>query len=374
MKEKTRVIIFMGLILSLSVGNMVSPKRVFSNKENRYLQEFPKLDFNTVISGKFGKEFEAYTTDQFICRDNWIGLKTIGDLSLLKKDNGRVYFGKENYLFDIEKEIDEEQLNKNINSINIFLANMDKLNIPVNSLLVPSKATVLGDKLPLYAPIVDEGYIIEKLKSNLKENIGLIDLEKILGEKSKKYIYYRTDHHWTTKGAFYAYEHYMKTIGKEPLKEDDFIIRKASNEFFGTSYRKANFYLGNPDDIYIYEPKEKINFNIKVNGKEETHSIYDEAYLNKTDKYSYFLGGDKSLIEIETSVKNDKTLLIVKDSFANSFIPFLTNHYEKIVVIDPRYFNMSVEELVNEKEIDEVLLLFNIQNFYKEKSLFTLGK
>ncbi len=374
MKEKTRVIISMGLLLSLSIGNMVSPKRVFSNKENRYLQEFPKLDFNTVISGEFGKEFETYTTDQFIFRDNWIGLKTIGDLSLLKKDNGRVYFGKKDYLFDIDKEIDEEQLNKNINSINIFLANMDKLNIPVNFLLVPSKATVLGDKLPLYAPIVDEGYIIEKLKSNLKENIGLIDLGKTLGEKSKEYIYYRTDHHWTTKGAFYAYEYYMKTIGKEPLKEDDFELRKASNEFFGTSYRKANFYLGNPDDIYIYEPKEKINLNIIVNGKEETDSLYDATYLNKTDKYSYFLGGDKSLIEIETSVNNQKTLLIVKDSFANSFIPFLTNHYEKIIVIDPRYFNMSIEELVKEKEIDEVLLLFNVQNFYKEKGLFILGR
>lgn len=374
MKEKTRVIISMGLLLSLSIGNMVSPKRVFSNKENRYLQEFPKLNFNTIISGKFGKEFEAYTTDQFISRDNWVGLKTIADLSLLKKDNGRVYFGKEDYLFDVDKEIDEEQLKKNIEAINIFLDKMNKHNIPVTSLLVPSKSTVLNHKLPLYAPVVDESYIVDKLESYFNRKMKLINLVKTLSEKSNEEIYYKTDHHWTTEGAFYAYKYYMEAIGVNPLKKEDFTIKKVSQEFWGTNYRKANFYLGNPDDIYIYEPKENVNYNITVNNKEEAHSLYDESYLNKTDKYSYFLGGDKSLIEIETSMKNKKTILVIKDSFANSFIPFLTNHYEKIIVIDPRYFNMSIEELVKEKEVDEVLLLFNVQNFAKEKALLVLGQ
>ncbi|MBU5314082.1 hypothetical protein KQI38_18790 [Tissierella carlieri] len=374
MKEKARVIICTGLLLSLSIGNIVSPKRVFSNKENRYLQGLPKLNLDTIISGKFSKDFETYTTDQFISRDNWIGLKTIADLSLLKKDNGRVYFGKEDYLFDIDKEIDEEQLKKNIESISIFLDKMNKHNIPVTSLLVPSKSTVLNHKLPLYAPIVDESYIIDKLESSFNGKMKLINLVKALSEKSNEDIYYRTDHHWTTKGAFYAYKYYMEAIGENPLKEEEFIVKKISQEFWGTNYRKANFYLGKPDDIYIYEPKENVKYNIKINNKEEVYSLYDETYLNKTDKYSYFLGGDKSLMEIETSVKNKKSLLVIKDSFANSFIPFLTNHYEKIIVIDPRHFNMSIEELVKEKGIDEILLLFNVQNFAKEKALFVLGR
>ncbi|WP_313232944.1 DHHW family protein [Tissierella praeacuta] len=364
MKEKIRVIIFTTLILCLSISNILSPKRVFSSKENRYLQEFPKISLDNIISGKFSKDFETYTTDQFIYRDNWIGLKTIADLSLLKKDNGRVYFGKEDYLFDIDKKVDKGQLDENIQNINIFLDKMNKHNIPVTSILVPSKSTVLNHQLPLYAPIIDESHIVDKLESSFNGKMEIISLVKVLSEKSNEDIYYRTDHHWTTKGAFYSYKYYMEVIGENPLKEEDFIIRTVSNQFFGTNYRKANFYLGKPDDIYIYEPKDNVKYDIKINNKEEVHSLYDETYLNKTDKYSYFLGGDKSLIEIETSVKNKKTLLVIKDSFANSFIPFLTNHYEKIVVIDPRYFNMEIEGFVKEKEIDEVLFLFNIKNLY----------
>lgn len=374
MREKARVIVFIGLLLSLSIGNIVSSKRVFSNKENRYLQGFPKLNLSTIISGDFSKDFEAYTTDQFISRDNWIGLKTISDLSLLKKDNGRVYFGKKGYLFDVDKEIDDKQLNKNIESIKIFLSKMNKINIPVISLLVPSKSTVLKSKLPLYAPTIDEEYILNKLVVSLGENMKLIDLAEILSEKSNQYIYYKTDHHWTTKGAFYAYEHYMKAVGQYPINDDDFIIKKVSDDFWGTNYRKANFYQGKSDDIYIYEPKTEIKYTIKINNIEEIHNLYDEDYLDKTDKYSYFLGGDKSIIEIETSVKNNKTLLVIKDSFANSFIPFLTNHYAKVIVIDTRYFNMSIEKFATEKEVNEVLFLFNVQNFASEKSLFVLGK
>ena len=373
MKEKSRVIIFMGLILSLSIGNTLLPTKVFSNKENRYLQEFPSLNLKNIISGKFSQEFETYTTDQFIFRDNWISLKTIGDLSLLKKDNGRVYFGKEDYLFDINKEIDKKQLDKNIESINKFLINMSKDNIPVTSLLVPSKSTALKDKLPLYAPVIDEKYILDEVESSFGNSITLMDLTKILSNKSNQ-VYYKTDHHWTSKGAFYAYEYYMKEMGKEPLKEKDFIVNKVSDDFYGTNYRKANFYLGIPDQIYNYEPKDKVEYSIIVNEKDKENSLYDESYLNKTDKYSYFLGGDKSLIEINTSVKNNKTILIFKDSFGNSFIPFLTNHYENIIIIDTRYFNMSINDFIKDRDIDEVLLLFNIKNFAEEKTLFKLGK
>jgi hypothetical protein len=371
--KKSRVIIFTGLILSLSIGNILSPIKVFSNKENRYLQELPSLSFKDIISGKFTQDFETYTIDQFVFRDNWISLKTLGDLSLLKKDNGRIYFGKYDYLFDIDKEIDEKQLKENIESINKFLENMSKYNIPVTSLLVPSKSTVLKEKLPLYAPTIDEEYIVDRLESSLSKNMELINLIEILNEKSNG-IYYKTDHHWTSKGAFYAYEYYMKQIGKEPLKEEDFLIEKVADDFYGTNYRKANFYLGLPDEIYIYNPKNIVEYNMKVNDKDEGNSLYDEKYLNKTDKYSYFLGGDKSLIEIKTSIKNNKTILIFKDSFGNSFIPFLTNHYENIIVIDTRYFNMNINDFIEDRDIDEILLLFNIKNFAEEKSLFKLGK
>jgi len=376
MNQKIRSIAFMGLLLSLSITNIAWPKKVFSNKENRYLQEFPELNKKTIISGEFSKDFETYTTDQFVGRDNWISLKTISDLAMLKKDNTRVYFGKEHYLFDVDKKLDEEQFKKNIKNINIFLEKLGEYNenIKISSLLVPTKSGVLKDKLPLYAPIVDEKHIIDHLKLSIKDNMEIIDLKDKMYGKKNEYIYYKTDHHWTSMGAFYAYEYYMTQNGEIPLGLGDFTITKVSEDFLGTSYRKANLYLGKADEIHSYKPKIETDYNITINNTIKSDSFYDNSFLNKTDKYSFFFGGDKSLIEIETGIKNNKNILIIKDSFANSFIPFLTNHYENISIIDPRYYKTSILDYIEDNEIDQVLLLFNVQTFVQEKSFNVFGK
>lgn len=367
MKEKGRTILFIILILFLSIGNILTPIKTFSSKENRYLQGLPEIKYDSILSGRFNKEFETFATDQFIGRDSWISLKTIWDLSMLKKDNGRVYFGKENFLIDMDKEIDEEQFTKNITNLNIFLNKVESLgDIKITALLVPSKSKALAHKLPSYGPTIDEGKLVDRIKSSL--NINILDLIDILSKKSNEYIYYKTDHHWTTKGAFYAYEYYLDKIGDKPLKKDDFIISKVSDDFLGTSYRKANLYLGNPDKIYIYIPKDKVNYNLTINNQTKTYDLYDRSFLDKTDKYSFFLGGNKALIEIDTSINNEKTILIIKDSFANSFIPFLINHYDRLIVIDPRYFKGDVFGFLKDQQVNEVLFLFNIQNFVQEKS------
>lgn len=376
MKEKLRSIFFAGTLLSMALVNTLTPTKVFSNKENRYLQTFPDFNWDTILSSKFGKDFEKYTTDQFIGRNNWISLKTVSDLAMQKKDNGRVYFGKDGYLFNVDEEIDKEQFEKNIKYINTFIENLRQYNknISITALLVPSKEEVLKDKLPLYAPVIDETNIIEDIKSSLNGNINILDLIDVLNNKSDRYIYYKTDHHWTTKGAFYAYEYYLKSLGVTPISEDKFDIIEVSNEFLGSNYRKANFYTGKPDKMSVYKPKEDINVDIIFNDKIKSNGLYEESFLSKTDKYSYFLGGDKALININSSVKNGKSILLIKDSFANSFIPFLINHYENIYVVDPRYFNMSIEEFIKERDIGEVLFLFNIQNFVQEKSMAILAK
>lgn len=372
MKSKTRSILFSIVILSLSIINIVQPSKVFSNKENRYLDQFPELNFKNIMTGKFSTDFEKYASDQFVGRDNWIGLKTVSQLAMLKKDNGRVYFGKDDYLFDVESLLSEEQFQLNIKNINKFAAAI-KENIKITALLVPTKTEVLKDKLPDYAPITDEKKLMENIKENLNPKIYVEDLIDLFKEHSKEYIYYKTDHHWTSKGAFYAYEEYVNSIGGSSLKETDFVIERVSDEFFGTSYRKANFYLGKADSIYKYSPINSIEFEVNYNNISKSNELYDNSFLNKTDKYSYFLGGDKALVEINTSVKNGKKILVVKDSFANSLIPFLINNYENILILDTRYFNTSVSKFINERDVDEVLLLYNIQTFVSEKTFFKFG-
>lgn len=376
MKEKIRSIFFAGIIIAMAIFNIAKDDKAFSSKENRYLQGLPKIKKEDIISGKFGQKFEKYSTDQFILRNGWISLKTISDLAMLKKDNTRVYFGKEDYLFDLDEKIDNLQFDKNITSINTFLDKIGNNNEDINiyALLVPTKSQVLEDKLPTYAPKVDEKEIINQLSNSLRDNINIIGLMDVFDEKNDEYIYYKTDHHWTSKGAFYAYKYFMESKGETSLLEDDFKIEEISNDFLGTSYRKANYYRGRPDRMDIYTPKKDIDYDITINGIDKSHKLYEESHLDKTDKYSYYLGGDKPIMEINTSVKNDKTILIVKDSFANSFIPFLTNHYEKLIVIDPRYFNGSIGDLVEVEEVEEVLFLFNTQTFVQEKDLYILSK
>ena len=376
MKEKFRSIFFAFIIIVIAISNIVKPDKLFSKKENRYLKEFPEINKEVILSGKFGEEFEEYTSDQFILRDKWITVKTITDLGMLKKDNGRVYFGKKDYLFEIDNKIDEKQFDKNIEAINSFSYNINQLDkdISVSALLVPSKSEVLKDKLPEFAPIISEKNLFKKLDKILSEKINVINPIADFYDKSDDYIYYKTDHHWTSKGAYYGYKFFMENKNETPLGKDQFRIKSVTNDFLGTTYRKANYYKGLPDTIDEYSYKDKIEYGIIVNQKEKVNSLYDESYLNETDKYSYFLGGNKAILEINTSEKNGKSILIIKDSFANSFIPFLLSHYENIVVIDTRYFNKSIKEYIREKEINEILFLFNIKNFVNEKSIQILNK
>ncbi len=373
MKDKFRVIISLVLLFLLSIGNILVPTRVFSNKENRYLSVFPKVSLEAIISGKFGSGFEDYSTDQFILRDYWTGLKTLSDLAILKKDNGRVYFGKGDYLFEVDEDINEDNITKNIQYINSFIEKMEKENIKVYLVLIPSKSTVLNDKLPKYAPTIDEEYIEKLIRDLSKDGFQIESLEEILREKTNEYIYYRTDHHWTSRGAYYGYAYLMEILGKDPIGLEKFQVESISDTFFGTIYRKANYYKGNPDSIHIYKYGDNIK-KILVNGMEEIPSIFDDSYLDKVDKYSYFLGGDKALVEIDTGISNGQRLMIVKDSFANSLIPFLVNHFEKIIIVDPRYYKGSMEGLGREKEIDQVILLFNTKNYNEKGRFFSLSQ
>lgn len=327
------------------------------------------------MSGEFTSNFEIYVTDQFLGRDNWIGLKTLSQLAIFKKDNGRVYFGSDDYLFDISTGIDEEQFNLNMDNVNKFIKNVKEYNnrIPITALLVPTKAEVLRDKLPLYAPVMNESEVVEKIKQRLDGRIQILDLIIPLKEYSNEYIYYRTDHHWTTNGAYYGYKEYMEEMEDTALGKDKFKINEVSNNFYGTSYRKANYYRGDPDTINTYTPNQSIDYEIMFNNQFKSKELYDDKYLDEVDQYSYFLGGDKALIQIETSTQNNKTIVVIKDSFANSLIPFLMAHYNNIVIVDTRYYNASIKDLIKDIDIDEILLLYNIQNFTNEKSFFRFG-
>lgn len=361
MKDKLRIALFGLILLTLSLFNILSPARAFSDRENRFLEKFPKLTIETIIDGSFNEKFQKYSGDQFVFRDNWISLKSRMDLGLLKKDNGRIYYGKDDYLFQVEETLDKSKFIKNISKINSFKKNTG---IAIDLMLIPSKTTILEDKLPYKAPVNDEEKLLLDIKEELDKDIYVFSPIESFKAKKDEQIYYKTDHHYTSLGAYYAYEAYMESIGQEPYSLEYFKRETMTDDFLGSLFRKSNYYKGPSEIIEKFIPETEAELNIVKNEKDQLASLYDESFLKKSDKYSFFLGGDHPLVDIKTSLKAKGTLVLIKDSFANSLIPFLTLHYDRIIVIDKRYFNIALEDYIKDKKVDKVLYLYNIKNFY----------
>lgn len=352
---KKRVILFTSLLLILSSINIFTPTRIFSDKENKYLMNFPTLSYNTIISGKFGQEFNSYVNDQFVFRDNWITLKTLTDLAMGKQSNGRVYFGRDGFLFDKETDFEERYLIQNLEKIKSFESKVDK-DIDISFLLIPGKGFALKQYMPRCAPILDENSIKTYITNNFK---NVIDLYSKLQKPS---YYYKTDHHWTLSGAYIGYKELMDYMNIKPIELHEELVNQ---DFLGTQYRKANYYKHEADKIYKQEQDYGIINNINIDGF-DVETLYDESYLSKTDKYSYYLGGDAGIIKIKTKSKNKEKILIIKDSFANSLVPFLISHFDEITIIDPRYYKKDLSQLVNKENISKVVFIFNVENFGKK--------
>ncbi|MEG1771704.1 MAG: DHHW family protein [Clostridia bacterium] len=376
MKKATAAIttaLFCAIIVFFVVSGIIIPDSDFSENENRFLTTEVEMSFESIVSGKFTSTAEKYIDDQFFLRNELISFKTLTQQMMLNKDIGGVYLGKEKYLFEKirDGDFDNAQTKSNVETVNAFMARHS--NITVSLLLSPNAALVLKDKLPPYAPYFNQSSEIDNIKASI--DCGFIDVREVLNEKSSEYIFYKTDHHWTTLGAFYAYQALRNAKGLSSVDIDDYDVKLMTTAFRGALYSKALNLNSADDSIYIFEPKHRENYSVEYNyGKEVTSSVYDLNKLNTKDKYQLFLGGNPPEVKIKTDNADGKNLLVFKDSFANSFIPFLIGDYKNICVIDLRYFNQDVNAYILENDIDEIMFLYNIVNFSSDKSFEKLIK
>lgn len=360
-------VIFIFFIFSIIFLNFLTPDRVFSESENRMLQQTPKFSLQRLLDGKFTNDFEKYISDQMPLRDVWIKIKAEAERMIGKRENNGVYLGSEGYLLQTFSKPEGESLQEKIKAINSFAVNS---NSKIFLMLVPNSLKVLEDKLPPFATPADQLEYINLVKNNLADEVNFVDMFKTLSAKKKEYIFYRTDHHWTTRGAYYAYNKLAGDMGFIPHKEDYFTIQKITDDFYGSLYSKGSFRHLNPDSIELYIPKNNEKYRVHYyDNNQESNSLYELNNLEKKDKYTVFLNGNHSLIKIKTNNNSARKLLVIKDSFANSFIPFLTAHYSEIYMVDLRYFNDSISELIKEKGIEDVLILYSAINFFEDSSV-----
>ena len=360
-------VIFMVLLLGLAGKEALSHQRTYSPVEKRELQTRPEISITKVLDGRFQKKYESYLRDQFPGRDHWVSFQTDMELFMGKNEIHNVYIGKNHYLLEhyTEKEFDPQQISKNLQALEKFVGKA-KQNADVHVMMVPTKSWVLREKLPAFAPHYKEQKFYDALQQKLEKEDVLISVEPVLDAHKEEEIYYRTDHHWTTLGAWYAYEQYTKAVGGDLQRaQGKKKFRCISKDFYGTTYAKRN-YARQADKIEIYEPADKLRVVYNM-GEKKTKTLYDVSFLKTADQYSVFTGGNQAVLEITGGIKNGKTLLLIKDSFANSILPFLAEDYEKLVVVDLRQLNVSGDRLLEMFSPTDILILYNSAQFAQDK-------
>ena len=368
-QEKLVGIIFILTLFLFLIINVIVPDREKSVQENRMLATKPKFRLSSLISGDYDEKFEAYMDDQFVGRDMWRKLKvTVDRIGGSRLENG-VYIGTNGQLLEQIEVADENHLAANIKAIKSFSESQSK--IPVRMMLVPDAANVLNHSLPSLAKPEDQTQMFSMVRKDLGDSVEWIDVSTELNKHKTEKIYYKTDHHWTTLGAFYAFQAAAPSLGIEGDLSGKYVSYAVSDSFNGMLASISGVNLGEKEQIDIYVPTEEdtdLIVDYVDEGKRST-SLYDSSKLKEKDQYTVFLGGNSSLLDIRTVSTSTKRLLLVKDSFANSFIPFLTPYYREIVVVDPRYYSGTINDLMDSYRISEVLFLYSGNTFFKDNNI-----
>ena len=367
--------LFCAFLAVFLVAGAVSPDQSFSQLENRTLQQFPTPTVETVLNGKFMSDFETYTTDQFPGRDAWVDLKARTEKAMGKQENNSVYFCKEDTLITRFNTPDAQNVANNLSYVDQFA---QKAGVPVYFSLIPGAAEIWSDRLPEGAPNASQKAVIDQAASTLK-NALVYDTYSVMDAHSDEDIYYRTDHHWTSLGAYYGYTALMDALGMEAVPLSNYTKTTVSDSFYGTIFSSSGVRWVRPDCIDTYVPADGITvtshtYDNKGNPVEEERPLYDTSFLSVKDKYSMFLGGNQPLAVVRTPHTDAPKLLIVRDSYTDSLVPFLTAHFSEIHLVDPRYYKLSVADYIQENGIDEALVLYSVSNFVTDKNLVWLAK
>lgn len=364
------VILLCGILLAFTLADIFGKDRLYSENENRVLASRPVFSKEAVLSGKYMKAYEKYVTDQFVGRDTWIELKTRGDVLLQKKEINGVYLGRDGYLFEqhLEGEFTQETIDKKLTLLKQLT---DRYQAGV--MLVPTADNILTDKLPENAPFYDQRALQGQVIKAVGEN-NVIDVFPLLEKHADEGLFYRTDHHWTTKGAYYGYRSWVWQTGRTaPYIYDPARLVTVTDSFLGTLHSRINLPM-ETDSIEIFSYTNKMPVSVTYDYQKKGDSYYEEKYLDTKNKYGYFLDDNHAIVQIETGYHSGRELFLIKDSFANSMVPLLAPHYDRITVMDLRYYNGKLFDLMDScreesagagRELD-VLVLYNFIHFIKD--------
>lgn len=355
----------------ICIINSMSEDRVFSENENRPLDVMPEFSIKTLISGEFMKSFDAYSSDQFVSRDFFVSLKTNSEKLMMKNESNGVLFASDDYLIEPPAANDDSIAKNNINAIK-DLASLERFNI--TACIVPTAFEIHNNRLPAFSYNQSVHNLQKDIHKEFENTtVKVADVTEPLKKRKEEYIFFRTDHHQTALGSYIVYSKLGDTLGYTPYQENDFDVTELSNDFYGTTWSKAMLFDTKPDVIYQYDLKNK-ETSCKVTfpfnkAHPAMDSLYETSRLATKDKYSVYLDGVHPVEVITSDCGTDKSIAVIKDSYAHSLMPFLVNHYSEIHMIDMRYCNSDIVKYLDDNQIQDVLILYNAATFMTDPSL-----
>lgn len=350
------IILFLGFLISMALGYLL-PKAEFSEMEKRYLAEPPSMSVQSLFSGKWGKEAETYLTDHVPGRNLFVGINAYLELWAGRQGLKDVWVA-EGKLLEAPAACDESTVKKNMQFVNNFAQTVGQ---QVDVMIVPSAGWAAG------VAGYDDQDTLEAVYQAAGPEVSIVSVEGIF--ENRPDLYYNTDHHWTSQGAYLAYETYMRILGKGYRPAENFTIATADN-FQGSTYSRSALWLTPAEQMELWQGSE--NLTVSNGETEGTHSgIFYKENLEIADKYTVFLDGNHSIVRVKNPEKTGK-LLVIRDSYGHCLGGFLAESYGEVVLVDLRYYRQAVSELVEQEGFDNILVCYSCANFLTDTNLMLL--
>lgn len=357
MRNRIQIIVFIAFLAFFGLAYIIFPQREFSEMENDYLTLCPEFHWKEFLSGDFSRDFEEYTADQILGKDWFVKNQVLIRRGLGVTEINNVYIGKDGYLIQDYQE-PTSIFQENLNYIQNFA--IENPEVEITMLVAPNVNEIYPEKLPLFAETYPQAQVLKEIENQLGNVVKIVDVRPNLIAHAQDYIYYKTDHHWTTLGAYYAYEILCPSMGLSPTPLKDYERIQLPNPFYGSLYSKTPLYGQESDQVELFlNPRGEYQVSYPM-ANQERDSMFVMEQAQQKDQYTVFFGGNDPLVIIDSNSENTEKILIIKDSYANCLVPMLADHYSQIHMMDLRYYHGDVSEYLEENGIKTVIFIHNI--------------
>jgi len=360
--QRVTAAVFCLFLAGFGLLHIILPDRTFSPVENRNLRQMPEFTWSALADGSYTAALETYLSDQFPLRDGWMGLKTRYEYLLGKREFHGVYFCGDRLISKLE---DDSRSEQNLACVRQLT---EKTDIPVYLGLIPTAAEIWKDYLPEGADSFDQTAYLARAQET---GAVWVDIAGALAERRDEAVFYRTDHHWTSLGAYCGYTALLEAMGETPAPLGT--ARRVADDFYGTLYSTSGVHWLQPDSIERYVSGEGVT--VENVSSEETHGLYVDSFLAEKDKYASFMGGNMPLYIVRNeNAAAGKKLLVVRDSYSDSLAPFLSQTFSEIHLLDLRYYRTSAAQYAEENDMDMIFVCYSVENFIKDTDAAMLAQ